>query len=91
MIGDILDQNRLTGKTKSEVKSLLGKEEWLSWNDALKAHDTNKWNYGLGMKPGALNETKECAEIVFENDTVVSINTYQEELKFDAKENTEQP
>lgn len=91
MIGDMVDQNRLTGKTKSEVKSLLGKEEWLSWNDALKAHDENKWNYGLGMKPGALNETKECAEIVFENDTVVAINTYQEKLTFDAKEDTEQP
>lgn len=91
MIDDIVEKDRLTGKTKQEVTQLLGKHEWLSWNDAVKAHDDDKWNYALGLEPGALNEMKECAEIVFENDTVVTINTYQEKLTFDAKEDTEQP
>ena len=86
MMDDMVDSKSLIGKSKSEIETLLGSPEWLSWNDALKTHDNNKWNYALGLKPGAFNEQKECIELVFEHDTLQHINTYKEPLKFDAKE-----
>lgn len=91
MIDNMIDKNHLTGKTKAEVTRLLGKYEWLSWDDTIKNHDDNKWNYSLGLEPGAFNTMKECAEIVFENDKVITINTYQEEIKFDAEKEAQQP
>lgn len=83
---DLIASNILIGKTKTEVESLLGPYEWLSWNDTIKDHDNNKWNYSLGIEPGAFNTEKECIEIVFNNDKVTSINPFKEELQFDDKD-----
>ncbi|MCB0382668.1 MAG: hypothetical protein KDD05_05040 [Psychroserpens sp.] len=83
---DLIASNLLIGKTKTEVESLLGPYEWLSWNDTIKDHDNNKWNYSLGIEPGAFNTEKECIEIVFNNDKVTSINPFKEELQFDDKD-----
>ncbi|WP_435413636.1 hypothetical protein [Psychroserpens mesophilus] len=80
---DLMASEVLIGKTKTEVESLLGTYEWLSWNDLNKDHDTNKWNYSLGIEPGAFNTEKECVEIVFSNDKVISINPFKELIKFD--------
>ncbi|WP_040249482.1 hypothetical protein [Psychroserpens mesophilus] len=80
---DLMASEVLIGKTKTEVESLLGTYEWLSWNDFNKDHDTNKWNYSLGIEPGAFNTEKECVEIVFSNDKVISINPFKEPIKFD--------
>ncbi|OUR99068.1 hypothetical protein A9Q86_13475 [Flavobacteriales bacterium 33_180_T64] len=76
----------LIGKTKNDTKSLLGTYEWLTWNEATKAHDTNKWNYSLGIEPGALNMQKECVEIIFKKDKIVEVKSYKEDLKFDTKD-----
>ena len=83
---DIITSEILKGKTKTEVESLLGIHEWLSWNDVKKKHDTNKWNYGLGLEPGAFNTQKECLELLFENNKVVDLRLYKEEQELDAKE-----
>lgn len=88
MSDNIISSDTLIGATKNDVKQLLGTYEWLSWNDSIKDHDVNKWNYALGLKPGALNEQKECMELIFKNDKVIKINTYQEKITFDVKEQT---
>lgn len=83
LLDDLMASEVLIGKTKTEVESLLGIYEWLSWDDLKKDHDTNKWNYSLGIEPGAFNTEKECIEIVFSNTKVIAIHTYKEPLKFD--------
>jgi len=83
---DMMASNILIGQSKATVKSSLGESEWLSWNNSTKSHSKNKWNYGLGIEPGALNSKKECLELVFNKDRLVSMNQYQEELNLDAKD-----
>ncbi|WP_298902867.1 hypothetical protein [uncultured Psychroserpens sp.] len=83
---DMIASEILLGKSKQEVELLLGTAEWMSWSEALKDHNANKWNYALGIEPGAFNTEKECAQITFKNDTVVDINIYKEAITFDAKD-----
>jgi len=82
---DLIASKMLMGATKAEVKQQLGPYEWLSYNESSKAHDNNKWNYGLGIEPGAFNTKKDCIEISFINNKVNSISPYKEEIKFDKK------
>jgi len=86
MIDNTKDSDTLIGATKEKIITLLGKEEWLSWNDVKKSLDTNKWNYGLGIEPGAFNDYKECVEISFKNDKVIALRVYQEEIIFEDEE-----
>ena len=81
MANDLEKSADLIGKNKSEITTLLGKAEWYSWNDAIKANDSNFWNYNLGVKPGAFTTIQECLKITFEGDTVKSLEHYQLELK----------
>ena len=67
------------------IEKLLGKSEWLTWDDALKDHDQNKWNYGMGIEPGAFNGEKECVEITFKDDKVVALKHYQEEITYESE------
>ncbi len=83
MIDNTIASDTLIGASKEKITLLLGKGEWLSWDNAKKAHDTNKWNYGLGIEPGAFNDKKECVEIMFKDDKVISIRPYQEEITFE--------
>jgi len=83
---DMMASEVLIGQTKTEVNSLLGTYEWLSWDDAKKDHDDNKWNYSLGIEPGAFNTEKECIEIVFKNDTVITINPFKDLIEFEDEE-----
>lgn len=83
MIDNTIASDTLIGISKEKITSLLGKEEWLSWDATKKAHNTNKWNYGLGIEPGAFNNQKECVEITFKNDSVSAIRPYQEEITFE--------
>jgi len=83
MIDNIIKTDTLIGASKANVKTLLGEVDWLSWDDAQHTHDNNKWNYGLGIEPGAFNDKKECVEITFKNDKVISIRPYQEEITFE--------
>ena len=83
MIDNTIESDTLIGASKETITSLLGKEEWLTWDEAKKAHDTNKWNYGLGIEPGAFTNKKECVEITFQNDNVIAVKTYQEDITYE--------
>ena len=83
MIDSTIETDTLIGKTKSEIEQLLGKPEWLTWNDAIKNHDNNLWNYGLGIEPGAFTEEKSNVEIKFNNDKVLKLTTYNEVITYE--------
>lgn len=85
MSGEITNKPMFVGKTKSEVKAVLGASEWYGWDDSIKANSPEKWNYNLGYKPGAFNMTQECLELEFENNKVVSVKQYQLETEFEEK------
>ena len=86
MIDNIHESDTLIGLSKSEITNLLGKYEWLSWDDSKKVHDDDRWNYGLGIEPGAFNDQKECVELQFKDDQLFQLRTYQEELTFESKD-----
>ncbi|MDB2462613.1 hypothetical protein N9W61_00710 [Algibacter sp.] len=83
MANEIISDSVLIGKQKSEITDLLGKPEWFSYDDALKANSSNNWNYNLGFKPGAFNKMQECLEIKFNKNKAESIRPYQLEKKFE--------
>lgn len=85
MSTEVVNQNLFVGKTKAEVKQVLGSSEWYGWDDSLKANSPDKWNYNLGFKPGAFNMTQECLELVFKDNRVEHISQYQMEKNFDKK------
>jgi len=82
MINNTIESDTLIGASKGRITTLLGKEEWLTWDDAKKAHDTNKWNYGIGIEPGAFNNQKDCVEITFKDDKVIAVKPYKEEITY---------
>ncbi len=86
MIDHTITSDTLINVSKEDVRRLLGTEEWLTWDDAKKAHDTNKWNYALGIEPGAFNDHKDCVEITFKNDKVLALKPYQEDITFENDE-----
>ncbi|MBV7270327.1 hypothetical protein [Winogradskyella luteola] len=83
MIDDIIESDTLIGTSRKKIAHTLGMYEWLSWDDTKKGHDTDRWNYGLGIEPGAFNHEKECVEITFENDKVKALRHYQEEIIYE--------
>ena len=83
MSTEVVNNNLFLGKTKEEVKQVLGKSEWYSWDDAIKANSPEMWNYNLGFKPGAFNMTQECLELVFKENKVMRVSQYQMEKKFE--------
>ena len=85
MIDNMITTNFLIGKSKEDVAQLLGKVQWLSWNDTNKDFDPDVWNYGLGLIPGAFQDTKEDVEITFTNNKVSAVKLSQAEYHFDNK------
>jgi hypothetical protein len=89
MIDHMIETDFLKGKSKDEVGNLLGQVEWLSWNTNSNDFDTNVWNYGLGLIPGAFQDIKEDVEISFKNDKVELVKLSQAKYIFtDTKETT---
>ena len=86
MIDNMIETNYLTGKSKEEVSKLLGKVQWLSWNDTTNDFDPNVWNYGLGLIPGAFKDVKEDVEITFKNNKVILVKLSQATYTFKVKE-----
>ena len=83
MVNQIITDSLLIGKNISDIQTLLGKPEWSGWDENLKANSNHKWNYNLGLKPGAFNDMQECLELQFKNNSVESIKTYQLEKTFE--------
>lgn len=83
MIDSTIKSDTLIGAHKEKIERLLGQAEWLSWDEAKKAHDSSKWNYGLGIEPGAFNNDRSCVEITFKDNKVVALQPYNEEITFE--------
>ncbi|WP_460218650.1 hypothetical protein [Psychroserpens sp. MEBiC05023] len=86
MADDMMASNLLIGMSKADVKTQLGNYEWLSWNDENKSHDSNKWNYALGIEPGAFNTEKECIELIFKDDKVIEVKPFKDDVTFDVED-----
>lgn len=86
MIDNTIASGTLKGKSKTEIESLLGKAEWLTWDDAKKDYDTNKWNYGLGIEPGAFTDEKTNVEITFKDNMLECFKTYTAPITFDEEQ-----
>jgi hypothetical protein len=86
MVDHIIESDTLIGISREKITQALGMYEWLSWDDANKTNDSDKWNYGLGIEPGAFNGNKACLEISFKDDKVFALRPYQEEIKFEDEE-----
>lgn len=86
MINQMITDSVFIGKSKAETEALLGTYEWLGWDDSLKQHDNNKWNYGLGLIPGAFNETKECVTFVFKDNRVIDLERFTEDIVYEDQE-----
>ena len=83
MIDQVINEDILIGKTKTEVEQLLGKAEWFTWDETLKAHNNNKWNYGLGIEPKIFNDERDCIEFTFKQNKLVSYYKFKEKLVYD--------
>lgn len=66
---DMIDSKMLIGKTKSEIKSLLGDE-------GNKVGD-NEWYYNLGFRPELTGIDPDNLEIDFKNGKVVSVEQHK--------------
>tara|TARA_R110002074_G_scaffold78727_3_gene178061 strand:- start:1117 stop:1611 length:495 start_codon:yes stop_codon:yes gene_type:complete len=86
MIDYTIESDTLIGATKEKITALLGKQDWLSWDESQKTHNTNGWNYGLGIEPGAFNDQRGCVEITFKNNKVVALKPFKEEITFEDEE-----
>ncbi|MGC1472948.1 MAG: hypothetical protein WA775_10175 [Psychroserpens sp.] len=83
---DMITSEILLGMTKNDIKAQLGAYEWLSWNDAEKKHNENRWNYSLGIEPGAFNQKKQCIELQFSDQKVTKVKPYKEDIEPNAKD-----
>lgn len=62
---DIIDSKMLIGKSKKEVRKVLG--------DAGNLDDSDDWYYDLGYRPELSNIDPDSMEITFKNNKVVSV------------------
>ncbi len=88
MIDRMISTDFLIGKSKEEVGQLLGKVQWLSWNETNKDFDPDVWNYGLGLIPGAFSTIKEDVEITFTNNKVSKVKLSQSGYNFEKTDQT---
>jgi hypothetical protein len=59
---DLIDNRKLIGKTKEEIKELLGQED--------VSLDGSRWTYYIGFKPSLSGIDPDVLEIVFEDGKV---------------------
>ena len=85
MMNNMIDSKEFTGKSKEEVTNLLGKYEWLGWDYKQNTYDEDKWNYGVGILPGAFNNKKVNMTFIFKDNHVVDILYFDELIVFDEK------
>jgi len=86
MIDNMIGTDFLIGKSKEDTAKLLGKVQWLSWNNTTNDFDPDVWNYGLGLIPGAFEDIKEDVEITFKNNKVTLVKLSQANYTFEIKE-----
>jgi len=86
MIDSTISSDTLIGVNKEKAEQLLGTHEWLTWSEEMKAHDQDKWNYGMGIEPGAFNDKIECVEITFTDNKISSLKHFQKDITFEKNE-----
>lgn len=67
--GDIIDSKMLIGKTKSEVRQLLGDEG--------NSDESDYWSYYLGFRPGFANIDPDVLDIEFKGGKVVTVRQHE--------------
>jgi hypothetical protein len=67
---DLIKSKMLIGKTKNEVRQLLG-------NETKNQDSVNTWYYGLGYRPGLFNIDPSYLEIEFQNNKVSDVEQYK--------------
>lgn len=65
---DIIDNRILIGKTKSEVRQLLGNEG--------NTNESDYWHYYLGFRPGFLNIDPDVLDIQFKDGKVIKVGQH---------------
>lgn len=83
MADHIIKSDTLIGLSKDAVELRLGLYEWLTWDIDKNQHDENRWNYGMGIEPGAFNTKRECLEIIFDDNYVVQLKPYREDITYE--------
>jgi hypothetical protein len=62
---DLIESKMLIGKTKLQVRKLLGDEG--------NFDESDNWNYYLGLKPGLFSIDPDMFEIIFKNGKVILV------------------
>lgn len=62
MADDLVDNGKLIGKTREEIKELLGQEE--------VNLDSSRWTYYIGFKPSIIGIDPDILEVEFKDDKV---------------------
>ena len=66
---DLIDRKMLIGKTKSEVRQLLGDEG--------NTDESDFWNYYLGFRPGFANIDPDVLVIEFKDGKVIKVGQHE--------------
>ena len=66
---EIIESEMLIGKTKAEVKQILGDEQ--------NADDSDLWNYYLGYKPQLFGIDPDVLDIEFKNGIVIKVGQHE--------------
>jgi hypothetical protein len=66
---DIIESKMLIGKTKSEVRQILGDED--------NTDKSNNWSYYLGFRPGLLNIDPDILYIEFKDGKVITVGQHE--------------
>ena len=66
---DIIESEMLIGKTKSEVRQILGDEN--------NTDQSDNWSYYLGFKPGFANIDPDVLDIEFKDGKVIKVGQHE--------------
>ncbi|MFD2907622.1 hypothetical protein ACFSX9_02630 [Flavobacterium ardleyense] len=66
---EIIESKMLIGKTKAEVKQILGNEE--------NADESDLWNYYLGFRPQLFGIDPDVLDIEFKNGIVIKVGQHE--------------
>jgi hypothetical protein len=72
MSKDIIEAKLLIGKSKNEVRQMLGEE-----NNGSNANEDDYWRYYLGYVPAVIGIDYDVLDIYFENGKVVRVEQHQ--------------
>jgi hypothetical protein len=66
---NLIKSKMLIGKTKSEVRQILGNEG--------NTDESNHWNYYFGFRPGFANIDSDVLDIEFKNEKVIRVGQHE--------------